>query len=326
MARHQVFVLADGTFVVQWDDKRVQELLSGVYREYDHMRDFGHAITEYELKQLRAAGRVEHYNPKYVWLFPLPEVGRFSRREMDRGSRVRGYYLATSLPRTEIQRVRQVVEASGFDTVYKVTSRANLVAILGEYGVPFRTLEDAEAAQAQFEAGADAGLPDTTVAFVEIDLRTLRRMDAAHDAAESSSLDELIASQDDATKVTAGRQVVVAVSDAEERGPISSLFIEMRLDVKLAETAWQALEILEDNDPDLLVMDLQLPDMHGWQLLRKVKEIEALRDLPILIIVDEPSLTMTVAKVDYMTRPVSIARLRLNVWKILHERVRSRAD
>lgn len=93
--RVRVFVLADGTSVVQWDEKRVQELLSGQYRHYDHQRDFGHAITDYELNILKSNGRVEHYTQKFVWLFPLPEAGRYQRKVLDGLSKTRGYYLTT---------------------------------------------------------------------------------------------------------------------------------------------------------------------------------------------------------------------------------------
>jgi hypothetical protein len=61
--------------------------------------------------------------------------------------------------------------------------------------------------------------------------------------------------------------------------------------------------------------------MHSLQLISNIKEDPALRDLPILVISDEANLSMTVARVEYLIRPVSIARLRFLVWKSLRERV-----
>jgi CheY-like chemotaxis protein len=70
-----------------------------------------------------------------------------------------------------------------------------------------------------------------------------------------------------------------------------------------------------------LITDSQLPDMHSLQLISNVKEDPALRDLPIMVVTGEANLALTVARVETIIRPVSIARLRFTVWKILRERV-----
>jgi hypothetical protein len=56
VARQQVFTLSDGSFVVQWDEKNVQELLTGQYRPYDHKKILV-TVTDYELNRLQLAGR-----------------------------------------------------------------------------------------------------------------------------------------------------------------------------------------------------------------------------------------------------------------------------
>jgi CheY-like chemotaxis protein len=71
-------------------------------------------------------------------------------------------------------------------------------------------------------------------------------------------------------------------------------------------------------------MDLQLPDMHSWEMVGKLREVEALRQLPIILIADhampeDASLTKAVDNVDvYLERPLSKARLRQNIWMALH--------
>lgn len=321
LARHQIFSLADGTFVVQWDEKKVQELLSGRYRDFDHRRDYGHAVTEYELKYLKAAGRVEHFNKNYVWLYTLPEQGRTTaNRTMGRGERVHAYYLSTTLPKSQLKNVQATLSSQGLDTQFEARVRSSVVVLLRYDGRPFANVEEAEAAQAALLAQVAELFTDLTVAFVELDLRAMKHAFSPRETEELLSLDELIASQGDTT-VTAGREVVLALTEAEERTAFVELFAEMKLNVSEAGQGHDAIELLEDNPPDLLVMDMILPDMHGYQLISKVKEIEPLRDLPILIITDEVNLSLTVARAEYMTRPVSIARLRHNVWKMLNERI-----
>jgi CheY-like chemotaxis protein len=323
IARYQVFTLADGSYVVQWDDKRVQELLTGNYREFDARRDFGHEITEYELKQLKAAGRVEHYNRDYVWLFSLPETMRFGvRREMGRGDRIRAYYLSTTLPKSQLENIRLLLHQLGLAEEVAVVLRQNILAIMTAHGGYLPDIETAEKVQAHLETHAADLFTGLTIAYDEVSSRTPSHGNSTVEDNTPISLEELIASQTD-TSVTEGRQIVMTIKQAEEREAFDDLFERMRIRVQHAESGIQALEVLEDHNSDLLLMDLLLPDMHGWQMIRKIKEIERLRDLPVMIITDEANIGMTVAKVDYLTRPVSIARLRHNVWKILSERVRT---
>ena len=92
------------------------------------------------------------------------------------------------------------------------------------------------------------------------------------------------------------------------------------MNVRVAGKGGEALEYLEDGHSDLLIMDLKLPDMHGWAMLGKLKEITSLRDLPVIVLAEaaggnQNALALTVAKVDvYLVKPVSKSRLRQNIW------------
>lgn len=317
ISRYQVFTLVDGTFVVQWDDKRVQELLTGHYREFDYGSDFGHAVTDYELEQLKSAGRVEHFNRMYVWLYPLPETGRFGRlRVLGQGNRIRAYYLATAQPRSMVERIRGELQSLGLQGELSIKLRDDMVALLDGEGQPFRTLEEAENAQSRLlDQGSDI-FSDLSVAFIDKSGKVTANRVLMDGENAKLNLDEIIASQSDTSQV-AGRLVVLAVSQDDERKAFGELFVEMELEVKYATTGAETLQLLEDFPADLLVSEFQLPDMHVWQMLGKVKEIEGLRELPILVITDQTNFATTVARVEHLTRPVSIARLRHNVWVTL---------
>jgi CheY-like chemotaxis protein len=320
-----VFILADGSFVVQWDEKRVQELLTGRYRPYVDT-DFGHAITDYELNQLKAAGRVEHYNRQYVWLYALPEAGRYNNEARNHYTRIRSYYLNTTLPKSRLDEVQALLRAMELDGEYLARARSDLVAVLGKNGAPFHNLQEAETAQKHLMARAPAIFEHSAIAFVETasSLNSYKRQ--TEHSLEPTDLTNIIASQTD-TGVTAGKRVVLVVGDDDERAAIRDLLLDMVMDVHVAQDALHGLQLLEDCDPHLLIMDLQLPDMHGWQLLAKIKEIESLRDLPKIIIADHSALpdtqvfALTVVKVDvFLVKPLSMAQLRQNIWLTLKER------
>ena len=325
--RETVFILADGTFVVQWDEKQVQDLLSGQYRVFND-DDYGHSITDYELNQLKAAGRVEHYNRQYVWLFALPEVGRFShgvREYKSPDRRVRVYYLNTTLPNTQLATVNQVLSEKGLDAHFLARSRGDLVAILGRNGIPFRHLKEAERAQKQLIHTAPDTFRHTAIAFVEtVSNGTPYQPPQTASPSETLDLTTIIRSQTD-TSVTAGKRVVLITSSDEERVAIRELLDAMQMEVVHALTGEDALLMLEDSPHDLLLMDLVLPDMHGWELLAKIREITSLKDLPVILIAnhgvsaDNQAFALTVVRVAaYLTKPISMAQLRQNIWLTLN--------
>jgi len=108
-----------------------------------------------------------------------------------------------------------------------------------------------------------------------------------------------------------GKRVILAVPESEEQEAFREMLNEMQIDVLVASSAVETLELLEDFPSHLLIMDLNQPDMHGWQMINKI------RNLPITVLTDQPNIGITVARVDYLTRPVSIARLRQSVTNAL---------
>ncbi|MGQ9887003.1 MAG: response regulator [Aggregatilineales bacterium] len=319
--RRAVFILADGSFVVQWDEGRVQELLSGRYRKIEDS-DYGHAITNYELNQLKAAGRVEHYDQRFVWLYALPETNRFNHelKLYTSSNRVRSYYLNTTLPRARIREVQAALASLGLDKEYLARERGDLIAVLGRNGAPFRHLKDAERAQKHLIAHLPELLQHTAIAFIETTSSYKQQTEVT---AAPVDLEAIIASQTDVS-ITTGRRVVVVTSSHEERDAICGLLGEMKMEAHCAATGLDGLQALQDYEPHLMIMDFHLPDMHGWELLAKIKEIDSLSALPIIVIADhsassdDQAFALTVAKVEvYLIRPISMAQLRQNMWLTL---------
>ncbi|NWF68180.1 MAG: response regulator [Chloroflexi bacterium] len=325
--RHLVFILKDGSFTVQWDEHRVQELLTGRYRPYQ-TEDFGHAITDYELNQLKAAGRVEHYNKYFVWLYSLPEQGpaQFEPRPQEaRLNRVRTYYLNTTRPKTELRAIEAALSELRLGDDFFARIRGDLVVILGKNGAPFRQLTDTEKAQKHLQSAAPDVFNDLVIAFVETPVEDNDYRWQTEPGADGEVIDpELIHDSQHDLSVTAGKRVVLVVSDDHEREAFCDLLLDMKLDLRVAATGADAIHLIEDFHPHLLLMDLQLPDMHGWRMLNKVKETGRLDDLATIVVAehtssaDEQTFALTVARIDvFLVKPLSMARLRQNVWTVL---------
>ena len=75
--------------------------------------------------------------------------------------------------------------------------------------------------------------------------------------------------------------------------------------VPLAEGT-RIVEMVEANQPQVIVLDVMLPDMDGWELLTSLREHPATRSLPIIIcsVVREEELALALGAARYVAKPV----------------------
>lgn len=325
VARHLVFVLQNGAFVVQWDAEHIQDLLTGLQHAFQD-KDYGHAITDYELDQLRDAGRVSNYNRSYVWLHALPEGQRFSRFQVrqETAGRTRQYYLNTTLPGHYLTHVQQRLHELGLNKQYAARDEGGLVAIMQQDGEPFNRLAEAEAAQNMLRRAAPQFLQDAAVAFMEFN---------THSAPPGSSFEEinvldfetLVASQTE-TLANEGRVIVGVDRDEEFLELTRQMANKLGAEFVPVTSGREALHTIEDLEPDLVLMDLVLADSHAWEILAKMKANQALVNIPVIIVSGLGSqadqvFALTVAKAhDYLVKPVSPGRLRQSIWMALKAR------
>lgn len=59
---------------------------------------------------------------------------------------------------------------------------------------------------------------------------------------------------------------------------------EAGFEVKAIEDGSKALSILEKEKPDLLLLDIVLPNYDGWEILKRVREKKQFQDLPVIIL------------------------------------------
>lgn len=157
--RSRIFVLVDSTFVVQWEENRVQELLNGRYRAYDGSQ-FGNAITDFELNQLVRANVVEHYDAELVSLSSLSNI------MPETPSRV--YYLNTILSQESLKPVQDALKALGLSDELTARLRHDFVVIWKKDGAAFYRFDDAERNRENLMLDLPDLFGDIVVSFVEI--------------------------------------------------------------------------------------------------------------------------------------------------------------
>ena len=81
--------------------------------------------------------------------------------------------------------------------------------------------------------------------------------------------------------------------------------------VRVAGDALSGIDEAHRLVPDAIILDVLLPDLDGWEVLRRLKTDEAVRDIPVIIVtvVDEREIGLALGAADYLVKPVDRSML-----------------
>ena len=63
---------------------------------------------------------------------------------------------------------------------------------------------------------------------------------------------------------------------------LSDMFTDVGYRVLCAESGDMALDCIQQEPPDLVLMDVRMPGMDGFEACRRLKQLESLKDMPVL--------------------------------------------
>lgn len=119
---------------------------------------------------------------------------------------------------------------------------------------------------------------------------------------------------------------VVCVEDEREMIDLVQLILTRRgYEVHGALGGREGLALIEAVQPDLVLLDLMMPDMDGWEVYQQMKANEAMKDIPVIIVTAKAQsidkvLGLHIAKVDdYITKPFGPSELLESVARILQQ-------
>ncbi len=120
------------------------------------------------------------------------------------------------------------------------------------------------------------------------------------------------------------RRVVVCVEDEPEMIDLIRLILGRRnFELVGAVGGAEGLEIIRRVKPDLVLLDLMMPDVDGWEVYQQMKADAELRSIPVIVVTAKAQsidrvLGLHIAKVDdYITKPFGPRELLASVNKVL---------
>jgi len=117
---------------------------------------------------------------------------------------------------------------------------------------------------------------------------------------------------------------ILCVEDEPQMIDLIKLILETKgYEVLGAEGGQRGLELMRSEKPDLILLDLMMPEMDGGDVFHHMKEEVELRDIPVIVVTAKAApidkvLWINVAKVDdYVTKPFGPRELVESVEKVL---------
>jgi DNA-binding response OmpR family regulator len=117
---------------------------------------------------------------------------------------------------------------------------------------------------------------------------------------------------------------ILCIEDEPEMIDLIRIILGRRgFEVQGATGGLEGLKMVRLNLPDLVLLDLMMPDMDGWEVYQQMKADESTRGIPVIVVTAKAQnidkvLGLHIAKVDdYISKPFSPQELLNSVEKII---------
>jgi len=117
---------------------------------------------------------------------------------------------------------------------------------------------------------------------------------------------------------------ILCIEDEPEMIELIKVILEKKgFEVRGAVGGKEGLEKAKSEKPDLILLDLMMPEIDGWEVYRQLKSDEELKDIPVIVVTARAQsidkiLGLHIAKVDdYITKPFGPNELVESINRVL---------
>ncbi len=114
------------------------------------------------------------------------------------------------------------------------------------------------------------------------------------------------------------KDAILVVDDQPINLKVIASVLSQEYSLSVATSGLNALKMLEKSIPSLILLDIMMPDMDGFELCQKIKENENTKEIPIIFLTAKTDLNDIIkgfdyGAVDYITKPFSPTEMKVRV-------------
>ncbi|RQW81685.1 MAG: diguanylate cyclase, partial [Methylococcus sp.] len=126
-----------------------------------------------------------------------------------------------------------------------------------------------------------------------------------------------------------GRPRVLIIDDVSSNIEILGEALSQDYDVRFACSGQEGLDIAVADPPDVILLDVVMPEMDGFEVCRRLKDLDDLQNIPVIFVTardaeEDQGIGLSLGAVDYITKPFNPALVRMRVRN--HAESKRRAD
>jgi two-component system cell cycle response regulator DivK len=120
-------------------------------------------------------------------------------------------------------------------------------------------------------------------------------------------------------------KVLIVDDNRASRDLVRAILKTVRCDIIEAAHGQEALDLIQQQRPDLVLLDVDMPGLDGLAVVKKIREDASLADLPVVAVTafameGDREKGMAAGFTEYLTKPVRAALLRQQVQQLLGAR------
>jgi putative two-component system response regulator len=120
------------------------------------------------------------------------------------------------------------------------------------------------------------------------------------------------------------KKKILLVDDDDIQLTTAELFLKNEYEIYKAISGEEALKLLNAKEviPDLIMLDILMPNMNGWEVFSRIKAINFLKDIPIVFLTSlegdaEKKRAHKMGACDYIIKPYNMTDLKSRIKEVI---------
>lgn len=118
------------------------------------------------------------------------------------------------------------------------------------------------------------------------------------------------------------RKIMVVEDDQPILDLMDLLIRKLKYEPVLIANGQEALELVKQDPPALILLDIMMSPLNGWEFLEKLRGELNMQEIPVILFTASPSIDEKMAQLkdpnlDVLTKPVSFAQLKAGIERHL---------